>query len=152
MESCQHHNECDIYRRLFLEAPVGLYKTRRSDGLIQQINPFGAKLLGFNDPSEVEGKFYAHDFYPKKVRKKLIEKLEKEGSVSDFEIQIRTFDGRKVWVSATATNGEDRMIGSLTDITERKAMEEEIEGFRNQLVDVMRSIEGQAKQRLSELG
>lgn len=142
---CPGPIECDIYQRFFQEAPVGLYKSRRSDGLIQLINPFGAKLLGFNCPSEIEGKYYAQDFYSKKIRNKLVAQLEKDGSVSDFEIQIKRIDGKKIWVSATATNGEDRMIGSLTDITERKALEEEVAEF-------MRNIAEVAKQKLVELG
>ena len=141
----------DFLRRLFEEVPVGLFKTKRSDGLIQLINPFGAKLLGFNDPSEVEGKYHATDFYPKRIRKKLIEKLEKDGLVSDFEIELKTINGDRIWVSATATNGDDRMIGSLTDITERKRLESELDDVKAHMCEVMKNIEEHAKQRLSDI-
>jgi PAS domain S-box-containing protein len=110
------------YKRFCDEAPVGLYKTMQSDGTFLYINPYGARLLGFASPEELIGKAKSSQFYSPDLRAKLIDELHKDGKVSDFEIKVTRPDGTIKWITATASNGNDYIIGSLTDITERKEM------------------------------
>lgn len=114
------------YQRFCEEAPVGLYISRQSDGLILYINPAGAHLLGFNTPEEVIGKKKKGDFYDEAVREKLIRQVKEKGRVTDFEIVLTQPDGTQRTVIATARNGNERILGSLTDITDRKELERQL--------------------------
>ena len=140
------HN-CEDYQKFFERCPVGLYKTRLEDGLFVEINPFGAKLLGYDDPKDIIGKIHSTDHYDKEVRVKLKDMLFKYGQVTDFEIELKKTDGTVVWVSATAMNGEDFIIGSLTDITQRKQMEDEIECLKITQMSVLKQISQDVRQR-----
>jgi len=114
--------ELKDYKRFCDEAPVGLYKTLQSDGTFLYINPYGARLLGYEKPEDVIDKVKSTSLYPPELRKKLIDDLHDCGKVSDFEVKITRPDGEVKWITATATNGDDYIIGSLTDITDRKEM------------------------------
>lgn len=144
------HN-CEDYQKFFERCPVGLYKTRQKDGMFVEINPFGAKLLGYNSPEDVIGKVYSTAHYDKASRTKLIDALHKYGSISDFEVEFKQVDGTTIWVSATAMNGDDFIIGSLTDITERKEMEVEIRTLKIDQMSVLKQISQDVRQRCKAL-
>lgn len=144
-------DKCEDYQRFFEQCPVGLYKTRQEDGLFVEINPFGAKLLGYNSPEEVIGKVYSTEFYDKNLRNDLKDMLYDDGAITDFEIQLKQKNGNNVWVSATAMNGDNFIIGSLTDITERKEMENQIETLKLNQVSVLKQISEDVRQRCKAL-
>ena len=144
------HN-CEDYQKFFERCPVGLYKTRQKDGMFVEINPFGAKLLGYDSPEDVIGKVYSTDHYDENFRSKLIDTLHKTGSISDFEVEFQQVDGTTVWVSATAMNGDEFIIGSLTDITKRKEMEAEIRTLKTDQMSVLKQISQDARQRCRAL-
>lgn len=144
------HN-CEDYQKFFEQCPVGLYKTQQKDGLFVEINPFGAQLLGYDDPKDVIGKVYSTEHYNEAVRKKLTDALHEHGSISDFEVQLNKTNGTVVWVSATAMNGDDFIIGSLTDITKRKDMEDEIQSLKVSQMSVLKQISQDVRQRCEAL-
>lgn len=144
------HN-CEDYQKFFEQCPVGLYKTYLKDGLFVEINPYGAKLLGYDNPEDVIGKVYSTDHYSKSVRTKLKDLLHKYGKVTDFEVELQQTNGKTVWVSATAMNGEEFIIGSLTDITKRKDMEDEIEILKNTQMNMLKQISQDVRQRCEAL-
>jgi PAS domain S-box-containing protein len=150
MEFFMMHN-CEDYQKFFEKCPVGLYKTQQKDGLFVEINPFGAKLLGYDSPKDVIGKVYSTAHYPKATRAKLVDVLHTNGSVSDFEIEFEQVDGTVLWVSATATNGDEFIIGSLTDISERKRMECEIKSLKISQLSVLKQISQDVRQRCEAL-
>lgn len=115
------------YKRFCDEAPVALYKTLQSDGTFIYINPYGAKLLGYDSPEDVVGKVKSTSLYDPALRARLIEELHATGKVSDFQVMITRPDGTTKWLSATASNGDQVIIGSLTDITERKDLQKKVE-------------------------
>lgn len=144
------HN-CEDYQKFFERCPVGLYKTQQKDGLFVEINPFGAKLLGYDSPEDVIGKVYSVEHYDKSSREKLIDALHEHGSISDFEVELQQTDGTVVWVSATAMNGDEFIIGSLTDITHRKEMEAEIKTLKISQMSVLKQISQDVRQRCEAL-
>jgi len=147
-ECTKHLEELAIYKRFFDECPVGLYKTRNSDGLFLDINQTGAEMLGYNNPEEVIGKVCSTELYDPNLRKKLLSMLKKKGRVGNFEVELCRKDGTCIWVSASASNGDERLIGSLEDISDRKKLENEIEDLRSQLLVSLRDVETKAKKRL----
>ncbi len=140
--------QLDKYKKFFDEAPVGLYVTQQSDGLFYDLNPCGAKILGYDDPDELIGKLHSRDMYDPKLRVKLVEKLKKDKNVSGFEIEMNLPSGEKIWVIITASNGEGFIFGSIMDITEKKLMEIQIENLKHQLSGELFLVEEQAKERL----
>lgn len=140
-------HDCEDYQRFFEQCPVGLYKTCQKDGLFITINAYGAKLLGYDSPEDVIDKVYSTEHYDKTVREKLINALHKSGSVTDFEVQLKQTDGTVVWVSATAMNGDDFIIGSLTDITKRKEMEDEIKSLKTSQMGILQQISQDVRKR-----
>ena len=139
------------YKRFFDEAPVGLYVTRASDGLFLQINPYGAKLLGYNKPEDLVEKVKSTELYDDSIRQELIQKLKEKKSITDFEILFHTKDGRGIWVSATAKNGSDRIYGSFTDISERKALEAELEEIKKHSMNTLAAIAHSAKAKADKI-
>jgi PAS domain S-box-containing protein len=144
------HN-CEDYQKFFERCPVGLYKTQQKDGLFVEINPFGAKLLGYDSPDDVIGKVYSTEHYDKASRENLLDALHTKGSISDFEIELYQSGGKVIWVSATAMNGDEFIIGSLTDITKRKAMEDEIKTLKVSQMSVLKQISQDVRKRCEAL-
>ncbi len=64
-------------------------------------------------------------------RKRLIERLVRDGRVDGFEVQMRRVDGTTMWAILSARailiGGQLAMLVTITDITERKAAQVELE-------------------------
>ena len=64
-------------------------------------------------------------------RKRLIERLVQDGRVDGFEVQMRRADGTTMWAILSARailiGGQLAMLVTITDITERKAAQVELE-------------------------
>jgi len=118
------------FRSLF-ENIQDVYFETLMDGTILEISPsieFISK--GQYKQADLMGKSM-YEFYPDtKERNIIIEKMQKTGSVADFEVQLKNRDGLGVPCSISAKmvlNAEGRpekIIGSMHDISERKRAEE----------------------------
>ncbi|CCH49203.1 PAS domain S-box protein [Pseudodesulfovibrio piezophilus] len=120
------------YRDIFERSLEGLYQSTPRGKFID-VNPALAKIMGYKSPDQLMNmvKNIAEDLYVNsKERVLLVETLNNDGGITDFEIQIRRKDGRFIWVSVTArtvygSDGTPVMYeGSMIDITERKMTEE----------------------------
>jgi PAS domain S-box-containing protein len=87
-------------------------------------------LLGYDDLSECIGRNIADDFYMNpEDRKRFLEAITRDGSVTDFEVLLKKKDGMSVLVSTSSHVNVDekgRMLGiegTFRDITERKRQE-----------------------------
>ena len=64
-------------------------------------------------------------------RKRLIERLVRDGRVDGFEVQMRRADGTTMWAilstRAILIGGQLAMLVTITDITERKTAQVELE-------------------------
>lgn len=122
------------YRQLFEKAPVGIFKTT-SSGKVKLVNPFMAKILGFDSTVEVYNNYnnLNKDLYVDFNRRKLfINMLEQKGVVRNFIYQAYDKNNKIKWIEMNARinsdkHGDDFLIeGFATDITERKKHEEKI--------------------------
>lgn len=141
---------CKVYKRFFDEAPIGLYRTRCSDGLFLDINPCGAKLLGYDSPIDIINKVYSTELYPTEQRAQLLAVLKEKKEITDFEVQVVRRDGKRFWVSLTARNGGEEIIGSIADIDKNKQLESELAEYRNQSLAPIVTVCQQAKRRLAK--
>ncbi len=121
------------YREFIESAPVAFFRSD-SNGRLYSTNVAMATLLGFRTGQEA-AEYYtdvATQMYtdPAK-RQELLALLREHGSVSDFVYQLRTRDGRKIWIRTTARISERRADGTFiiegfsSDITENVRAEEE---------------------------
>ena len=102
-------------------------------GKIQEINPAGAKLLGYSSVSSLLQDKSAEDFYvDPEDRKKLKNILEEKGQVTAYEIVLKRKDGKRITVLETAKAVKDEKgnivayEGIMRDVTEQRQLERQL--------------------------
>lgn len=117
------------YRRLFERSLAGVYLTTL-DGRILDCNQALAEMLGYASPRDLVGRM-DWEFHPEpRVRHAGIERLRREGSLNNVEMQLRRRDDSFVWVLGNATlvddvDGEPLVEGTLVDIERIKRAEQQ---------------------------
>lgn len=115
------------YRHLFETAIVGIFRTRLEDGKIIAANQKLARIIGYDSIDKLMEEYVVSAFYTDpNQRSLLLEQLQSQGSVDDFEIEVKRPDGSiiQLSISATAYLEQGYMEGVLIDITDRKRAEE----------------------------
>lgn len=119
------------YRNLFENVPIGLYRTT-ADGQIIDVNPALIELLDYSSKEEAIKNNVISSYSSPDDHLKWLSLMEKEGMVSDFEVQWKRKNGSVFWVeesSRKVVNSEGHVLffeGSVKDITSRKKAEDEI--------------------------
>jgi PAS domain S-box-containing protein len=127
------------FRNLFHGVPIGLYQTT-PDGVFLAANPALVKMLGYPDRGALLA-IHVTDVYADPAdRVTLLDRLELETVVWDYDVRFRRYDGSLIWVrtSVRAVRGDDGLIsryeGAVQEITDRHGMEERLrrseEAFR----------------------
>ena len=117
------------YNHFFNNAPIGLWRTRATDGQFLMANIVCAKLLGFDSVDELL-KCKTTDLYSNKDRERLVEDLKNKGSICGHELQLVRQDGTVVWLSMSARYDNETIEGSIEDITSRKTSEIKLDACR----------------------
>ena len=118
------------YRRLFERNLAGVYRATL-DGRILDANEACARIFGFSSKEEILSE-PIRTLYPSDAdRATFLRLLTEQGSLANYESELRKRDGRPVWVLENASrtegrNGESFIEGTLIDITERKKAERDI--------------------------
>ncbi len=127
-EEALRENE-EKFAKAFHGSAASTFITRLSDGRIIEANDTGLKILGYTrdevigrNTSELQIWMTGHD------REDVVLELEKNRSINNRELQLRRKNG-EVWTALYSAQiltigGEDVMLSSLLDITERKRIEE----------------------------
>lgn len=118
------------YRQLFENAAVGVFRSSR-EGSFLEVNPALARMQGCATTEQHLSHFHAsRRFYvDPQTRDLLLERLDREGAVRDFEAEILTKDGAPIWISETSHPVRDvqgRIVGYegfIIDITARRRAE-----------------------------
>lgn len=122
------------YRKIFENAVEGIFQTTR-DGKLLTANPALAKMHGYETPEEIiaDVEDIAQKlYYDPSQRDFFIQKILKDGSVSNFEARGRRRDGSPFWMSISARVVYDDygkvkyFEGMIEDITERKRLEAQL--------------------------
>jgi len=123
------------YRGIFENAIEGIFQTA-PDGHYLSANPALARIYGYNSPGELVaalGDIERQLYTEPSRRAEFIRLVRRDGSVADFESQVRRKDGQTIWISETARAvcGPDGKViyyeGTVQDITERKRAHEALE-------------------------
>ena len=116
----------DFFRRI----PVPLYRTT-SDGQLIAGNPALAEVLGFDSLEEMEKAMSpVESVYVDPSRRAIwLQRIETEGVVREFDVELQRADGTTIWVQDTARAVRDESgnivyyDGALIDVTAKMAAE-----------------------------
>ena len=138
----------ESYRKLFEGSVDGIYVTTPSGELLNA-NPALARMMGYGTPQAlIEA---AHDiaqtiYVDPAARAEYQTLMQRDGTVREFEYQVRQRDGGILWLSdsATAVRDDDgavlRYEGVVRDITDQKRAEQAIEEGRRLLQQVIDTV------------
>jgi len=123
------------YRNIFENATEGIFQTTMG-GRVLSANTAFVGLFGYDSPEEMISSVndVAYDLYVDPERRNELKSLlDEEGFVNNFEVKSRKKDGKVIWVSTNMKVVRDDSgdilyyEGTMTDITERKNIQEELE-------------------------
>jgi PAS domain S-box-containing protein len=120
------------FRSLFENVLEGVYQST-PDGRILAANPMLLKMLDLKSEAEMNDVNISKDLYvDPKVRSRLLHILERDGSFQNVEYELRRRDGNVITVLENArvvrdpAGGVLYYEGTLTDITDRKRVEDRL--------------------------
>lgn len=122
------------YREFFDNSLAGIFRAT-PDGRIRDANTAMARLLGYSGPGELMERVrdIGSDLYAEPGRRRAVmERLNREGTVTSEEFPARQQGGSLIWLSMdartvrTAEGAVAYYEGMVSDITRRREMEQEL--------------------------
>ncbi len=117
------------YQTLFESAPVGIGIAMR-EGQILECNDVMLQMTGYS-LAELKQVNLIDTYQEPQMREVLLKRLQTDGYVRDFEVQLKRSDGTMYYASVTITpltlGGQDVLLTVQEDITERKRNEDSLE-------------------------
>lgn len=121
------------YRELVNSVKEGVYQSEPgAEGVFTVINKTGAEILGYGSPEEVVGTKVKNIYVDPEDRRRLCEKLEKDGIWREFISLCKRKNGESFYAERTSSLLRDEkgnpvaINGVFRDISERKKVEQEI--------------------------
>ena len=107
----------------------GVFKSSKDDGLVY-VNQSFVKMFGYESVEDIL-RTHPVNLYPSKAdRDSLFMRIEKSGKVANSLLQYRKKDGSHFWGRVSTTKieeeGEELVIGTVTDVTIQQAQDEVI--------------------------
>ena len=131
------------YRSLYENIPDGIYQST-AEGKLITVNQALVDILGYGSKEELLNANIADDLYANPgERRSAIEKLNQDGEIRTSDLVLKRKDGKQIHVLENAHIVKDhggRILyyeGTLTDITERKRMEDALKLFSEHLADLV---------------
>lgn len=133
------------YRQLFEDIPVGLYRSSPEGGLIDA-NPAMVSMLGFADRKSLLETPATSLYVDPRDRIRWSEQVKGDGSLLQFEVQMKRADGAIIWVRDTthiqrAADGKVLLYeGVLEDITWRVEAEQALQANERRLTQILEAV------------
>ncbi len=122
------------YKELFNALQAGIYQCEPGvEGKFTWVNQSCAEMFGYKSPEEMEGTKVKDIYVDQADRKKLVEKLEKDGVWKDFTSYCVNKNGEKFYTERTSNMVKDekgksvRIEGVIRDISDRKKKEDDLQ-------------------------
>ena len=121
----------DSYRHTFEHAIEGIFRTTL-DGEWIEVNPALARIYGYETPGELMSvlqDFHSQLYVEDGRRAEFVRRMREEGSVAEFESEVRRRDGKTIWIAEFARTVFDEdavplyFEGSVIDISASKRTE-----------------------------
>ncbi|MDM8517037.1 ATP-binding protein [Desulfobacterales bacterium HSG16] len=128
------------YRSIYENSIEGIFKSN-IDGYLLDANPALARIFGYDSPEEmIRPPKPVSDLYEDPLqRANMLQEINKNQIVKGFDVNAVKKDGSSIWLAIKARgikNEEGKLTaieGFVEDITERKAAEKELSGYRDHL-------------------
>ncbi|MBK4730294.1 PAS domain S-box protein [Oxynema sp. CENA135] len=134
------------FRAIVEGTTVPLVITRKSDGTIFYTNQLFCELVGLS-LSEAIGRSVRQFYADPDDRPRLLRRVERDGYVHSYELQFKQADGMLYWAMVSMQSidfeGEDALLATFYDITQRKRIEEALAASERQyryLVETSRDL------------
>lgn len=118
------------FRQLSENAPFPVVITDFETSQVLFLNRLASDLFGSDDDTPLVGDRAVNFYDNPGDRNALIERLRASGTLSNVEMRLHTRDGRPVWAAVSVSKiefrGRPSLIVALHDITQRRAMEDEL--------------------------
>jgi PAS domain S-box-containing protein len=132
----------EVFARLFESVHEGVYigVLTPSATLTLSANPYLKLMFGYGPETPVETvrPFSSEHFVDEQSRDALLERLNRDRSLSDYLLRLRRADRSPIWVELTAHAHPDaggmRMEALVRDVTERKRLEDQARDLYHQLL------------------
>lgn len=139
------------HKRLLLNSlKEGVYQCEPGvEGKFTWVNQACAEMFGYKSPEEIIGTKVKDIYVDLEDRKRLVEKLEKDGVWKNFASFCKKKNGERFYTERTSNVVKDedgkpvRIEGIIRDITERKRVEEE---FQRNIEDLTKNLEAAKKE------
>lgn len=131
------------FRSLYLNSPVGLYRTAIEDGLVLECNDQFARLFGYKNREEMVGNvIISSNYVSLNDRLNLLQQLETEDEIINYEARFRRKDGQIIYGRYSARiYRDDRWVeGVFQDITAQKEAELELQASKNHMKSLLDAI------------
>lgn len=138
----------ESYHKLFEASVEGIYVTTPG-GTLLNANPALARMMGYATPQDlIKGidDIASTVYVDPAAREQYMKLMQRDGTVRDYEYQVRSRDGTVLWLSDSATvvrNDEGEVIryeGTVRDITDQKRAEDAIAEGRRMLQMVIDTV------------
>jgi PAS domain S-box-containing protein len=119
----------DRFRAIAETTPVGIGVVGLPEAVFLYVNPAYEKAFGYAK-DEILGKGTPDIYWDQTERDAILCMLKERGNVAEYEVRLKHKDGTMFWGLASVRpitfNGKAALLGSFTDITERKKAEEAV--------------------------
>jgi PAS domain S-box-containing protein len=117
------------YQRLFDRNLAGVFRRSDSTARLLECNEAYAHMLGYESREElIASSLSARGLYHVDNREEYVDRLHRDGAITNFEARCRSRDGTERWFLVNANRVEDEadvvIEGTIIDITDRKLAEE----------------------------
>jgi PAS domain S-box-containing protein len=132
----------ETFARLFESVHEGVYIGTVTNGTTRTLsaNPYLKLMFGFaaETPPEEVRPFDLDRFVDPQARDGFVERIERDGSVTDYLLRLRRADRSLIWVEVTAhadtSERETRIEALMRDVSERKRLEDQARDLYHQLL------------------
>ena len=121
----------DLYRRLF-EQSKDVVMVVSVEGEIRNINASGLELYGYDSLEEIARHNIESFYVDPEERREMLDQLEAEGWLKNYEVRHRTKDGRVIQVQGTVSVLRDHagniteLVVILRDVTQERQAQENL--------------------------
>lgn len=126
------------FSMIFNMAPVGITISTLADGRFVDINTAGEQFSGYGRDEVIGRTALEFDIWKDPLeRSRTVEEILKQGEVHDREMMMKDKKGNVFWASYSAVameiRGEKYLLSLVSDVTDHKRAEEEIERLNTEL-------------------